>query len=50
MPPEGGFALGSERIVKQIMGLENLREANLFPRDMGRVDIRLSKSEKPKDK
>jgi len=42
MPPEGGFALGSERIVKQILGLDNLREASLFPRDMGRIDRRLS--------
>lgn len=42
MPPEGGFALGAERIVKQLLGLENLREANLFPRDMTRVDIRLA--------
>jgi len=50
MPPEGGFALGSERIVKQLMGLENLREANLFPRDMGRIDIRLSKSKTNEEK
>jgi len=42
MPPEGGFAFGAERIVKQILGLENLREASLFPRDMGRIDQRLS--------
>lgn len=42
MPPEGGFAMGAERIVKQILGLQNLREANLFPRDMGRIDRRLS--------
>ncbi len=42
MPPEGGFAFGAERIVKQILGLENVREASLFPRDMERVDQRLS--------
>jgi len=42
MPPEGGFALGAERIVKQILGLENIREASLFPRDMERIDQRLS--------
>jgi nondiscriminating aspartyl-tRNA synthetase len=41
MPPEGGFALGAERIVKQILNLENIREASLFPRDMGRIDQRL---------
>lgn len=41
MPPEGGFALGAERVVKQMLRLQNLREANLFPRDMGRIDKRL---------
>ncbi|MCL5011066.1 MAG: aspartate--tRNA(Asn) ligase [Patescibacteria group bacterium] len=45
MPPEGGFCLGAERIVKQILGLENLREASLFPRDMSRIDFRLSREE-----
>ena len=45
MPPEGGFALGSERITKQILGLENVREACLFPRDMERIDERLSRFE-----
>lgn len=43
MPPEGGFSFGSERIVMSILGLLNIREASLFPRDMERVDIRLSK-------
>ena len=42
MPPEGGFSFGSERIVMHILGLENIRQASLFPRDMERVDIRLS--------
>mgnify|MGYP001586518305 CR=1 FL=1 len=44
MPPEGGFSFGSERIVMHILGLANIREASLFPRDMERVDIRLSKA------
>ncbi|MBI2086428.1 aspartate--tRNA(Asn) ligase [Candidatus Daviesbacteria bacterium] len=43
MPPEGGFSFGSERIVMHILSLGNIREASLFPRDMERVDIRLSK-------
>lgn len=43
MPPEGGFALGAERITMQILGLSNIREASLFPRDMERVDFRLPK-------
>lgn len=46
MPPEGGFCLGLERITANILGLANIREASLFPRDMERVDIRLSKKKK----
>ncbi len=42
MPPEGGFSFGSERIVMHILGLANIREASLFPRDMERVDIHLT--------
>jgi nondiscriminating aspartyl-tRNA synthetase len=45
MPPEGGFCLGAERMTMQILGLENIREASLFPRDMERIDIRLPKKE-----
>ncbi len=43
MPPEGGFAFGAERITQGILGLKNIREATAFPRDMERVDFRLSK-------
>ncbi|MCL5003721.1 MAG: aspartate--tRNA(Asn) ligase [Patescibacteria group bacterium] len=43
MPPEGGFSFGLERITKQLLNLSNVREASLFPRDMERVDFRLSK-------
>jgi len=54
LPPEGGFAMGLERIIKQILGLGNVREASLFPRDMERIDQRLSllqpKSKKTKVK
>jgi len=46
MPPEGGFAIGLERITQNILGLENVRQASLFPRDMERVDSRLSVSGK----
>ncbi len=42
MPPEGGFAVGAERVTMQVLGLENVREASLFPRDMERVDRRLA--------
>ncbi len=33
MPPHGGFALGLERLTAQILGLPNVREATLYPRD-----------------
>jgi nondiscriminating aspartyl-tRNA synthetase len=46
MPPLGGFAFGAERITMQILGLANVREASLFPRDMERVDTRLSAQNK----
>lgn len=42
MPPEGGFSFGLERITMKLLELKNVREASLFPRDMERVDIRLS--------
>jgi nondiscriminating aspartyl-tRNA synthetase len=41
MPPEGGFCLGLERITMNILGLANIREASLFPRDMERVDVKI---------
>ncbi len=37
MPPHGGFAIGLERLIMQLIGLTNLREAALFPRDMERL-------------
>jgi len=42
VPPEGGFAFGAERITKQVLGLANIREATMFPRDMERIDLKLS--------
>ena len=42
VPPLGGFALGAERMTMYILGLKNVREASLFPRDMERIDTRLS--------
>lgn len=48
MPPEGGFSFGSERVTMHILGLKNIREANLFPRDMERVDERFSADNKDK--
>jgi nondiscriminating aspartyl-tRNA synthetase len=37
MPPHGGFAIGLERWVARLVGLENIREARLFPRDLHRL-------------
>ncbi|MBI2593689.1 aspartate--tRNA(Asn) ligase [Candidatus Daviesbacteria bacterium] len=42
MPPEGGFSFGLERLTMHILNLANVRQASLFPRDMERVDVRLS--------
>jgi nondiscriminating aspartyl-tRNA synthetase len=42
MPPEGGFSFGLERLTMKLLELNNVREASLFPRDMERVDMRLS--------
>lgn len=43
MPPEGGFSFGLERVTMKLLGLQNVREASLFPRDMERIDERFSK-------
>lgn len=37
MPPEGGFAIGYERLLARLVGAENLRETTLFPRDVNRL-------------
>ena len=50
MPPEGGFCIGLERITQNILGLDNIRQATLYPRDMERIDIRLSNLRKKKKK
>lgn len=37
MPPHGGFGLGLERVTQKIIGLNNVKEATLFPRDINRL-------------
>lgn len=37
MPPHGGFAIGLERLTARLLGLPNIREATLFPRDITRL-------------
>jgi len=37
MPKHGGFAIGIERFLMQLLGLPNVRLAALFPRDLNRL-------------
>ncbi|WP_436935845.1 aspartate--tRNA(Asn) ligase [Halovenus marina] len=37
MPPHAGWGLGAERLVMTMLGLDNIREAVLFPRDRQRL-------------
>jgi nondiscriminating aspartyl-tRNA synthetase len=37
MPPHGGFAIGLERLLMQLTGMNNIRLTTLFPRDMSRL-------------
>lgn len=37
MPPHGGFAIGLERLLMQLLDMPNLRLVTLFPRDLGRL-------------
>ncbi len=43
MPPHGGFGLGLERLTAKLLGIDNVKEATLFPRDINRIDNLLSK-------
>ncbi|HZR40057.1 MAG TPA: aspartate--tRNA(Asn) ligase [Ktedonobacteraceae bacterium] len=37
MPPHGGFAIGSERLLMHLIGAPNVRLTSLFPRDLTRL-------------
>jgi nondiscriminating aspartyl-tRNA synthetase len=37
MPPHAGWGMGAERLVSTMLGLENIRETVLFPRDRQRL-------------
>ena len=37
IPPHGGWGMGSERIIKQLLNLSSIKEAILFPRDVKRL-------------
>ncbi|MDO4870502.1 MAG: aspartate--tRNA(Asn) ligase [Candidatus Saccharibacteria bacterium] len=38
LPPHGGCGMGVDRIVQKIIGLKNVKEACLFPRDINRLN------------
>jgi nondiscriminating aspartyl-tRNA synthetase len=37
MPPHGGFAIGLERLLRQLTRAANIRLTTLFPRDLTRL-------------
>ena len=37
LPAHGGFGMGLERLTQKIIGLNNVKEATLFPRDINRL-------------
>lgn len=42
MPPHGGMGIGLERLTAKLLGIDNVKEATLFPRDLNRIDNLLS--------
>lgn len=38
MPPHGGLGLGLERLTMKLLGIKNVKEATLFPRDRQRLE------------
>ncbi len=42
IPPHGGCSTGLERITARMLELPNVKEAALFPRDLNRIDNKLS--------
>lgn len=45
LPPHGGIGMGLERLTAKYAGVKNVKEATLFPRDINRIDTRLSQPE-----
>jgi len=43
MPPHGGIGMGLERVTWLLLGLDNIKQATLFPRDRVRIDEPLTK-------
>ncbi len=44
MPPHGGSSTGLERFTARMLQIPNVKEATVFPRDMTRIDTRLSEA------
>ena len=45
LPPHGGVGMGLERFTAKLLNIKNVKEATLFPRDMTRIDLPLSKTQ-----
>lgn len=37
IPPEGGFGMGLQRLTQNVLSLDNIKEATIFPRDVQRL-------------
>lgn len=42
MPPEGGLAIGLERLTARLLEIDNVKYATLFPRDLNRIDLQIN--------
>jgi nondiscriminating aspartyl-tRNA synthetase len=49
IPPHGGWGMGLERLTAKFLGLPNVKQAALFPRDINRIDTLLSNEISKKD-
>lgn len=45
IPPHGGWGMGLERLTQKFCGLDSVKEATLFPRDINRIDTFTSKDQ-----
>ena len=43
MPTHGGIGMGLERLTAKLLGIKNVKEATLFPREINRIDTLLNK-------
>ena len=50
IPPHGGFGMGLERVTEKFLGMDNVKRATLFPREINRIDTLLTKPEENDEK